>query len=117
MMNFPQLVAHPTEPKPELVMPTHIPDTTAYLRRVLWMVVGVSLAGSVFSGTLSYRELTGRLVSCPAVGAPGTIFGVPACVFGLVIFAFLVLVSGLALIRTSGGSETRARPGSVAVGV
>ena len=84
-------------------MSTHIPDTTAYLRRVLWMVLGVGLAGSAFSGTLSYHELTGRLVSCPAVGAPGTILGVPACVIGLLFFAFLSLVSGLALIRTSGG--------------
>jgi len=91
-------------------MSTHLPDTTAYLRRMLWMVFGVSLAGCAFSATLSYRELAGRLVSCPAAGAPGTIFGVPTCVFGLLMFAFLALVSGLALIRTSGGAEIRARP-------
>jgi hypothetical protein len=95
-------------------MSTHLIDTTAYLRRMLWMVFGVSLAGCAFSASLTYRELAGRLVSCPAVGAPGTIFGVPACVFGLLMFAFLVLVSGFALIRTSGGSEMRARRGDVA---
>ena len=95
-------------------MSTHLLDTTAYLRRMLWMVLGVSLAGFAFSATLSYRELACRLVSCPAVGAPGTIFGVPACVIGLLMFAFLALVSGFALIRTSGGAEMRARPGDVA---
>jgi hypothetical protein len=95
-------------------MSTHLLDATAYLRRMLWMVFGVSLAGCAFSATLSYRELTGRLVSCPAVGAPGTVFGVPACVLGLVIFAFLTLLSGFALIRTSGRAEMRARPGDVA---
>lgn len=95
-------------------MSTQLLDSTAYLRRMLWIVFGVSVAGCAFSGTLSYRELTGRLVSCPAVGAPGTIFGVPACVFGLLIFAFLALVSGFALIRTSGGGEMRARQADVA---
>jgi hypothetical protein len=99
---------------PEFVMSTHLPDTAAYLRRMLWMVFGVSLAGCAFAGMLSYRDLTGRLVSCPAVGAPGTIFGVPACVFGLLIFAFLALVSGFALMRTSSGAEMGGRPGDVA---
>lgn len=95
-------------------MSTHLLDTTAYLRRMLWMVFGVSVAGCAFSATLSYRELAGRLVSCPPVGAPGTVFGVPACVFGLVIFSFLTLVSGSALLRTSAGGEMHARPGNVA---
>lgn len=95
-------------------MSTPVPDTGAYLRRMLRMVFGVSLAGCAFSGMLSYRDLTGRLVSCPAVGAPGTLFGIPACVFGLLIFAFLALVSGSALMRTSGGAEMGRRPGDVA---
>jgi len=95
-------------------MSTHVLDTTAYLRRMLWTVFGVSLAGCAFAAMLSYRDLTGRLVSCPAVGAPGTVFGVPACVFGLLIFAFLSLVSGFALIRSSGGGEMRTRPTDVA---
>lgn len=86
-------------------MSEHLVDTTGYLRRVLWIVFGISMVGAAFSGTLAYRELSGRLVSCPAVGAPGTIFGVPACVFGLLMFAFLALMSGLALIRTSAGSR------------
>jgi hypothetical protein len=95
-------------------MSTHLLDTTAYLRRMLWMIFWVSVAGCAFSGTLTYRDLTGRLVSCPAVGAPGTIFGMPACVFGLLIFAFLALMSGFALLRTSGRAEMRARPADVA---
>jgi hypothetical protein len=95
-------------------MSTHVLDTTAYLRRMLWTVFGLSLAGCAFSATLSYRDLTARLISCPAVGAPGTVFGVPACVFGLLIFAFLALVSGFALLRTGGGGEMRVRPADVA---
>jgi uncharacterized iron-regulated membrane protein len=90
-------------------MSGHLVDTTGYLRRVVWIVFGISMVGVAFSGTLAYRELSGRLVSCPAVGAPGTILGVPACVFGLLIFAFLALMSGLALIRTSAGSGIPAR--------
>lgn len=94
-------------------MPTHLPDTIAYLRRMLWTVFGVSLAGCALAAMTSYRELTGRLVSCPAPGAPGTLFGVPTCVFGLLMFAFLALVSGFALIRTSGEAEIRARAGGI----
>lgn len=83
-------------------MSTHLLDPAGYLRRMLWIVFGVSLAGSAFSGVVTYRDLVGRLITCPAVGAPGTVLGVPACVFGLLMFAFLALVSGFALIRTSG---------------
>lgn len=93
-------------------MSAHLVDTTAYLRRMLWMVFGLSVVGCAFSATLAYRELAGRLVSCPPVGAPGTVFGVPACVFGLLIFSFLALVSGSALIRTGGDGEMHARPGA-----
>jgi hypothetical protein len=83
-------------------MSAHLLNPAGYLRRMLWMVFGVSLAGCAFSGVVTYRDLVGRLTTCPAIGAPGTILGVPACVFGLLMFAFLALVSGFALIRTIG---------------
>lgn len=36
--------------------------------------------------------------SCPAPGAPGTVFGYPACVYGFVMFlvVFAVALAGLA---------------------
>jgi hypothetical protein len=60
----------------------------------------LSLAGTCFSGVLTYRELfaTGAL-SCPAVGAPGTIFGYPACVYGFVVFLSITIVSGAGLLH------------------
>jgi uncharacterized membrane protein len=82
-------------------MATNDYDPIRLLRSTLWILFGISLIGVVFSGTLSYRELTGTAASCPAVGAPGTIFGVPACVFGLVMYALLTLIAGFALVRTS----------------
>ena len=55
-------------------------------RTALKTIFGLSLFGSIFSGTLSYLELFGSAASCPAVGAPGTIFGYPACVYGFGMF-------------------------------
>lgn len=57
----------------------------------------LSLLGSIFSGTLSYVELFGSFASCPAVGAPGTIFGYPACVYGFGMFVLLTIVSAYGL--------------------
>ena len=60
----------------------------------LRLILAVSLFGVAFSGVLSYRELFGvGAVKCPAPGAPGTVFGYPACVYGF--FVYLIL-SGLA---------------------
>ncbi|HEX7019522.1 MAG TPA: hypothetical protein VF159_05910 [Gemmatimonadaceae bacterium] len=61
----------------------------------------MSLAGIGFSGVLSYREIFSSAASCPSPGAPGTILGYPACVYGLVMYVVLALVSGVALGRTT----------------
>lgn len=84
-----------------------------FLRRVLWILFGVSLVGVAFSGTLSYRELSGQAAACPAAGAPLTIGGVPACVFGLVMYVLLALIAGFALMRTSPGNEIPTWTGDV----
>lgn len=81
-------------------MPTNNLDRTRFLRRMLWIVFVFSLAGVAFSATLSYREFTGAVASCPAAGAPGTIFGLPACVYGLVMYVLLAVLSGFGLIHT-----------------
>ena len=72
------------------------------MKRALQVVFTISLIGAAFSGTLTYRELTGATAQvCPSPGAPGTIFGYPACVYGLVMYAILAIVSGLGLMAES----------------
>ena len=72
------------------------------MKRALQIVFTISLIGVAFSGTLTYRELTGQTAQvCPSPGAPGTIFGYPACVYGLVMYAILAIVSGAALLADS----------------
>ena len=75
-------------------------EIVAFLRRTLWIVFGISLAGVAFSATLSYLELRGAVASCPAVAVPGMIFGQPACVYGLAMYTILAAVSGFGLYRT-----------------
>lgn len=59
-------------------------------KRALQVILAISLFGVAFSGFLSYQELFGgTATSCPAPGAPGTVFGYPACVYGF--FMYLVL--------------------------
>lgn len=66
--------------------------------RALRIAFLLSLCGSVFSGVLSYRELFGATAAaCPAPGAPGTILGYPACVYGFVMFLVLTFVTGFGL--------------------
>jgi len=69
------------------------------LRRAVWAVFLISLGGVGFSGTLTYREMFGGAAACPSPGAPGTIFGYPACVYGLVMYIVLAIISGWTLFR------------------
>lgn len=68
------------------------------VKRALQFVCGLSLLGTLFSGTLSYRELfgTGGLV-CPSPGAPGTLLGYPACVYGFFMFTIMFVISAAGL--------------------
>jgi hypothetical protein len=68
------------------------------MKRALQIVLAVSLIGVAFSGTLTYRELCSSGVQgCSAVGAPGTILGYPACVYGLFMYLALVAVAAFGL--------------------
>ena len=74
------------------------------MKRALQIILGISLFGVAFSGVLSYREVFGQTAAvCPSPGAPGTVFGYPACVYGF--FMYLVVaataVSGLIAGRRS----------------
>jgi hypothetical protein len=67
-------------------------------KRALKVVLGISLVGVAFSGTLTYRELCGGAgAGCSDVGAPGTILGYPACVYGLLMYLLLVVVASVGL--------------------
>ena len=77
--------------------------------RALQAAFLLSLAGTLFSGVLTYRELFGSsALACPAPGAPGTVFGYPACVYGFFVFLTLTVVTGLGL---RAGRHEVARPG------
>jgi hypothetical protein len=68
--------------------------------RALRVILAIAGLGLFFSGFLSYGELFGeRALSCPAVGAPGTVFGYPACVYGFFMYAAIVAVALLGLRR------------------
>ena len=76
------------------------------MRRALYTILGVSLFGLAFSGTLTYRELFAHTAAaCPSPGAPGTILGYPACVYGF--FMYLIIV-GSALAGLVAGRRGRA---------
>lgn len=67
-------------------------------KRALQIVLAISLFGMAFSGVLSYQEVFGTAAtSCPAPGAPGTVLGYPACVYGFFMYLTLAFfaVAGL----------------------
>ena len=71
------------------------------MKRALQLVFGLSLMGVAFSGTLTYHEFFGTsALSCPSPGAPGTILGYPACVYGLVTYVAIAVISGLGLLQS-----------------
>jgi uncharacterized membrane protein len=77
--------------------------TVAALRAILVL----SVVGIMFSGVLTYRELFGvTAIGCPAPGAPGTVLGYPACVYG---FFMYLAVGVLAFAGLRGAARTNAR--------
>jgi hypothetical protein len=75
------------------------------MRRALQVILALSIVGVAFSGTLSYRELclpdSGGCEAAPA----GGLFGVPVCVYGLVMYLLVGLVAVLALRPGRRGRE------------
>jgi hypothetical protein len=82
---------------------------TMTMKHALQFVFAISLFGVAFSGSLTYREFTGATaLSCPSPGAPGTIFGYPACVYGLIMYTIIAVISGSALFRGSSPEHSHA---------
>jgi uncharacterized membrane protein len=68
------------------------------MKHALQWILAISLFGVAFSGTLTYREVFAKTAAaCPAPGAPGTVFGYPACVYGLFMYAVIALVASVGL--------------------
>jgi hypothetical protein len=68
------------------------------MRRALQLILVISLVGVAFSGTLTWREMCNPGADgCSLGGAPGTILGYPACVYGLIMYLLLVAVAAFGL--------------------
>ncbi len=63
----------------------------------LKIVLGLSIAGMLFSGYLSYSELFAK--SCALGGGCTAVSGVPACVYGFAMYAVVFVVALLGLLR------------------
>lgn len=70
------------------------------MKRAMQWIFAISLIGVAFSGTLTYREVFAKTAAaCPSPGAPGTILGYPACVYGLLMYTVIAVIAGGALAR------------------
>jgi hypothetical protein len=68
------------------------------MKLALQWIFAISVVGMGFSGTLTYREVfAGTAAACPSPGAPGTVLGYPACVYGLGMYIVIAIISGSAL--------------------
>lgn len=84
--------------------------------RALQLILGLSVFGVLFSGVLSYRELFGETaMSCPAPGAPGTVFGYPACIYGFFMYLGVAAIAAAGLHGVK--KEHRAAGGLVLKGL
>lgn len=68
--------------------------TQIALKTIAW----IALAGMLFSGYLSYNELTSGIC---AIGGCSTVAGIPACVYGFVMYLVVFIISVLGLRRDS----------------
>jgi hypothetical protein len=82
------------------------------MKRALTLILAISVFGTLFSGVLTYGELFGeQALSCPSPGAPGTVLGYPACVYGFFMYLAIGTVAALGLWagrHTSESSRPRA---------
>lgn len=70
------------------------------MKRALFLILVAGMLGVAFSATLSYQELfTASAAMCPAPGAPGTVFGYPACIYGFFMFLLITAMAAAGLLR------------------
>jgi len=61
----------------------------------LKIITGMSILGMLFSGYLSYGELTAG--TCPIGGGCSAIIGIPTCVYGFVMYLIVLIIALLGL--------------------
>jgi uncharacterized membrane protein len=64
----------------------------------LKIILGISIAGMLFSGYLSFGEVV--LKACP-VGGCSRLLGLPTCVYGFVMYTSIFIVSLLGVLSKS----------------
>jgi len=70
------------------------------MKRALQVILAIAVFGLLFSGVLTYHELFGAAAeTCPAPGAPGTVFGYPACVYGFFMYLAITVTAAIGLAR------------------
>lgn len=72
------------------------------MRRALQVILAIGLSGLLFSGVLTYRELFAGSARCPSPGAPGTILGYPACVYGFFMYLAITATAWSGLLAGRG---------------
>jgi len=78
------------------------------VKRALQLIFAISLLGLAFSGFLSYREVFAPgAAPCPVPGAPGTVFGYPACVYGFFMYLAIALIAAVGLTIGRGTAARR----------
>jgi len=83
------------------------------MKRALQIILAVSAFGAMFSGVLTYGELFGgQAMSCPSPGAPGTVLGYPACVYGFFMYLTIAITAGLGLLDARLARTRRPSPGT-----
>lgn len=63
------------------------------MKRALQIILLIAMGGLAFSGALTYLEVFAASAKCPSPGAPGTILGYPACVYGFFMYLAITAVA------------------------
>jgi len=58
-------------------------------------ILGISVAGILFSGYLSYYELFRKF--CPVGGGCSNLLGLPVCVYGLIMYIAVLVIAILGI--------------------
>jgi uncharacterized membrane protein len=69
-------------------------------KTALKIILGISIAGMLFSGYLSYGELVTKVCYTKILGMGATctqVFGFPACVYGFLMYLIVFIVAVLGL--------------------
>ena len=82
------------------------------MKSALRIILGIGIAGLLFSGYLSYRAFfhAAAAESCLPVGEPGSVLGYPPCIYGFAMYLVIVAVAATGLWTGSHERKNDARP-------